>query len=62
VPPLIHPLACSGSLMGSLKGWVLPDSLTNHGSVGRHQVFEFLKPVEDDVDLVQNTDPRSENG
>ncbi len=28
------------------------DGLAEHGSVGRHQAFEFFKPVEDDVDLV----------
>jgi hypothetical protein len=26
------------------------DGLVGHGLVGGHQVFEFFKPVEDDVD------------
>ncbi len=34
-----------------LCDFVVGNGLVDHGLVGRHQAFEFFKPVEDDVDL-----------
>ena len=34
-----------------LCDFVVGDGLADHGLVGRHQPFEFFKPVEDDVDF-----------